>query len=102
MSMYEYGIISRGVEAADENVVRKLSRAQDILRTTLPPIVDVNLSSKLEAAVNQIDLALEEIKNPEATRNGWKDARSTLQIVIRQIEVYSRSEIVELISSSNK
>ena len=67
-----------------------LREAQDALRTKLPISWSVEQRYKTNAAARDIDIALTEIDNKYATRDGWKDALSTLQIVIPRLEQEER------------
>ena len=67
-----------------------MREAPDALRTKVPISWDIGKRDIYGIVANEIDTALEAISDPNSTRDGWKDALSTLQAIIPQLEQEER------------
>lgn len=67
-----------------------LQEADDALKTGLPFEVEGDLAADLRGAAEEIGKALETIADHTANRDGWKDALSTLQVIVPRLEQAER------------
>lgn len=67
-----------------------LHEADDALKTSLPLKLENTLAYDLSGASEEISQAVATIAQPGANRDGWKDALSTLQIIIPRLEQVER------------
>lgn len=81
------------LRAAGRNLdqdLNQLQSAQDALRTKLPVSWNGERRAEYNAAADEIETALENIKTEGSSRDGWKDARATIQTIIPQLEQEER------------
>ncbi|RWP02386.1 MAG: hypothetical protein EOQ98_04005 [Mesorhizobium sp.] len=72
--------------------LQALRNAHDALLTRLPLDFADGLRADAQSAAEELQKALENIENVGANRDGWKDACSTLQVLIPRLEQEERRQ----------
>ncbi len=67
-----------------------LQKAQDALKTKLPVSWDHDQRTPANEAADEIETALDGIKTTDTDRDGWKDARATIQTILPHLEQEER------------
>ena len=72
--------------------LQALRNAHDALLTRLPLEFADDLRADAQSAAEELQKALENIESIRSNRDGWKDARSTLQVLIPRLEQEERRQ----------